>query len=410
MIIAKLKGGPMKDFSLNPKTHVIFGKNALDQTPHVVGEYGKRVLLHYDAGDFIKPLVKRVRELLEKENIEVFELGGVQPNPRYDLVLKGIEICRNEAIDVVLAIGGGSVMDSSKFIAFGVHADYEPWDYQSFSPIHHEILPHGAISTLPGTGSELSGASMILREFEDGRKEKHQFMHPDLRFDFAIINPELAFTLPLKQTAAGSFDIISHSLEGYFTKTENTYLMDGYYEAIIKTVFKNARIVRDEPDNYDARANLWIASLMPMEHYLIMGTQPDWVVHNIEKPLTSMYNLTHGEMLGILTLAWLRYEHKKPNRTQLFEKWAVQIMGVAPDYHNRFRTIEAGIEKLENWLKSMQMPTRLYERDIDESRFEEAAELALKVAGFEGRNGTIGMNSKLTFDEIIQIYHIAMED
>ncbi len=400
----------MKDFIIQPKTKVIFGKTAIDQTPNIIKEYGTKCLIHFDGGEFIKPLISKIRKLLEEHDIEVHELGGVEPNPRFSLVEEGIKYCRNHDIDVILAVGGGSVMDSTKLISLGVHADYDVWDYKSFTPINHKILPHGTISTLPGTGSELSAASMVLREFEDGRREKHQFNHPNLRFDFAIINPELAFTLPRKQTAAGSFDIISHSMEGYFTETKNTYLMDGYYEAIIKTVLTNATIVRDDPQNYDARANLWIASLMPMEHYLVLGTQPDWVVHNIEKPLTSIYNKTHGEMLGILTLAWLRYEHKKEARTPLFEKWAVQCMGVTPDYHNRYRTINAGIDRLEQWLKSMGMPTTLKDVDIDNSQFENAAELALKVAGFEGRNGTIGMNSKLTFDEIIAIYNIALEE
>jgi alcohol dehydrogenase len=394
----------IKDFILEPKTKIIFGKDTHKKVGEHVKHYGKKCLLHYDGGDYLEPILQDVKHSLKQANIEIFELGGVLPNPRFSLILKGIELCRHEDIDFVLALGGGSVMDSAKFIAFGKNAEFDIWTYKSFTPYAHSILPHGAISTLPGTGSELSSASMILNDMLPSPVKGH-FTHPSFRFDFAIINPELSYTLPAKQVAAGAMDTISHAMEGYFSNTENAYLLKGYMENIITSVMTNLKCALKNPTNYDARANLWIASLMPMEHYVISSTQPDWVVHNIEKPLTAMFNGTHGYNLAILTIAWMKYVYKRD--VPQFVRWAVNVMGVKEDYYHPEVTVREGIQRFEDFLKSVGLPTRLSEVGIAEDAFEAAAELALKVAGFEGREGTIGMISKLTFDDMQEVYKLA---
>lgn len=395
----------IKNFIKQSKTKVIFGTDALNSVGSEVKRFGSSCLIHHDGGAYLQDLINTVKSKLEAEGIQVYELSGVKPNPRFSLVEEGIELVRKHSIDVVLAIGGGSTMDSSKLIAFGVNADFDLWSYQSYTPIRHQVLPHGVISTLPGTGSEVSAASMVL---EDRGEEdvKRLFGHPEICFDFAIINPELSFTLPPRQMAASSFDIVSHALEGYFTSTENSYLLDGYMETVVKTVLRNALIVKDNPQNYDARANLWLSSIMAMDNYVTLSTQGDWVVHNIEKPLTSLHDKIHGEMLAILTLAWMRFYHQR--KPAQFVKWAVNCMGAIEDFHHPEQTILEGIHRLESWMKQMGMPTRLSEVGIDESSFVTAAEQALRVAGFIGREGFIGMNSKLTYDEILQVYRLAL--
>lgn len=396
----------IKNFTFSPKTRIIFGKDAELQLGVEVARYGKTCLIHHDGGAYLNALLDRIRTTLNQHGIKVVELGGVLPNPRYSLIRKGIELCRNEQVDFVLAVGGGSVMDSSKFIAFGVHATEDPWLYKSFTPINHPILPHGCVSTLPGTGSELSAAAMILNDTLDHEVKGH-FTHSDFRFDFAVINPELSFSLPPRQTAAGSMDIISHAMENYFSNTSNSYLLDGYMENLIRTVMRLVPKALEHPTDYDVRSNLWIASLMAMESYPAMSAQGDWVVHNIEKPLTTIYKGTHGVNLGILTIAWMKY--MAPHSSQQFIRFATNVMGVPFDEYDPQATIKEGIRRFENWLKDVGLPTRLIEVGIDPKDFPGAAELALEVAGFKGREGTIGMISKLTYDQMQAVYALAYQ-
>jgi alcohol dehydrogenase len=396
----------LKNFTFSPKTRIIFGKDAELQLGDEIAKYGMTCLIHHDGGAYLNALLERIRTSLIQRGITIVELGGVLPNPRYSLVREGIELCRRENVDFILAVGGGSVMDSAKFIAYGVNSPQDPWLYKSFTPIKHPILPHGCVSTLPGTGSELSAAAMILNDTLDHPVKGH-FTNGDFRFDFAVINPELSYSLPPRQTAAGSMDIISHAMESYFSNTPNSYLLDGYLENVIRTVMRLVPKALAQPDDYDVRANLWIASLMAIESYPAMSTQGDWVVHNIEKPLTAMYKGTHGVNLGILTVAWMKY--MAPHSPQQFVRFATQIMGVPNDEYDPQATITEGIRRFESWLIAVGLPTRLHEVGIDPKDFPAAAELALEVAGFKGREGTIGMISKLTFDQMQAIYALAYQ-
>lgn len=395
----------LNNFNYKVKTELIFGKDADAQVGEAVARYGKKCMIHYDGGAYIEPLICKVKESLQAAGVEVIELSGVLPNPRFSLIRKGMEICKAEDVDFVLAVGGGSVMDSSKMIAVGTYLEGDVWNELGNGEMTHRILPHGVITTLAGTGSEFSAAAMILND-ELESPVKKGFFHPELCFDFAIANPELLYTLPPRQTAAGSMDIISHSMENYFSSTQNAYLLDGVLETVIRTVMKEAKVTLAEPDNFDARANLLLSSYMAMSGLHIPATIGDWVVHNIEKPLTNLYGGTHGVNLGILTLAWLKYSHGRD--IPKFEQWAVNCMGAKRDIYDPEKTIADGINIFENWLKQMGLPTHLSEIGIGSEKFEEAAELALFVAGFKGREGYIGRVTKLTFDQILDVYQLAL--
>ena len=395
----------LNDFRFEPKTKLFFGKGAEDQVGQEVLRYADSCLLHYDGGPYLDALLGRVRDSLEKAGVRVFELSGVRPNPRYGLIAQGMELCRRENIGFVLAVGGGSVMDSAKLIAGGAHFPGDVWEQWGKQPVTHQVLPHGAITTLAGTGSELSAAAMVQND-DLPSPVKKGFGAPELCFDFAIVNPELLYTLPLRQTAAGAMDIVSHAMESYFSCTPHAYLLDGVLETVIRTAMQAALVCKDTPDDYDARGNLLLSSYIAVHGLHIPPTMGDWVVHNIEKPLTNLYGGTHGVNLGILTLAWLKHSYKRD--IAKFEQWATNCMGVPRDIYDPQETIFRGIDRLRHWLLDLGLPTRLSEIGIGEERFEEAAELALSVAGFTGREGTIGRVTKLTFEQILEVYRMAL--
>lgn len=303
-------------------------------------------------------------------------------------------------------------MDSVKVIAGGANFTGDVWsdmvEWKKAGPVKelpHKVLPHGAVTTLAGTGSEFSGTAMILND-ELEYPVKKGMNHPDFCFDFVIANPELLYTLPPKQTAAGAMDIISHAMENYFTNAEDSYIIDGVLETVIRTVMKEGKAAIEKPDDYDARANLLLASFMAMSGIYLPATPGDWAVHDIENPITNLYGGTHGVNLGILTIAWLKYSHGRD--IPKFEQWAVNCMGAKRDIYDPEKTISDGIDIFEGWLRKMGLPTHFSEIGIGPERFEESAELGLHVLGFQGREGYIGRITKLTFDQVMDIYNLAL--
>ena len=256
----------LNNFVWKVKTKLIFGKDTVKNVGPEVASYGvKKVLVHYDGSDFIKPLIAKVKESLEASGLTVYELPGVEPNPKFSLVMKGIRLCREEGIEFVVAVGGGSTMDSAKVISVGTNypgKDEDIWDKVDVD-VKHKALPHAAITTLAATGSEFSGTAMVQNDLLEYPVKKG-IGGPDICFDFVIADPELLYTLPLKQTAAGSMDIISHSMESYFGDSDNAYLQKGVLATVIRTTMKEARVARDDPQNYDARANLFLCSYVAM--------------------------------------------------------------------------------------------------------------------------------------------------
>ena len=396
----------MFNYEFSIKTRLIFGRGTVERVGDEVAKMGsKKCMIHYDGGAYIEPLIEQVKKSLTDAGVDYIELPGVQPNPKFSLIHKGIDLCKSEGIDFILAVGGGSTMDSAKVIAGGVRFRGDVWNELNMGAKEVDVLKHAAITTLAGTGSEFSAVAMVQND-EIEPQIKKGIAYPGSNFDFVIANPELLYTLPAKQTAAGTFDIISHSMESYFSDTPNAFLLNGVLETVIKTALKEGKVCLEHPDDYDARANLLMCSYIATSGLHMCGVETDWTVHNIEKPLTNIYHGTHGINLAILTLAWLRYSHGRD--IPKFEQWAVNCMGATRDIYDPEKTINDGIDALENWIKKMGMPTRLSEIGIGSDRFEEAAELALAVAGFKGREGYIGRVTKLTFDQIIDVYNLAL--
>ncbi len=389
----------LQNFTFRNPTTMVFGKDAEFQVGELVRQYADKCLLHYDGGPYLEGLLRRVRKSLKDAGVEIFELGGVRPNPQLSLMRKGMELCREKEIGFVLAVGGGSVMDSAKFIALGAKYEGDPWLYHNFTPAYN-VLPHGCVCTLPGTGSEVSRCSMVVND-EGDYEIKRSFFSEQLKFDFAIINPELTYTLPAKQTTAGAVDIISHYMEAYFTNTEDVDMLLGVAETGINSIMKNVKIVLENPTDYAARANMFQAAYYPMDGSLPAGTVSDWGVHGIENPLTVMYASTHGLMLGIMIPAWMRYTYKR--NLPLYTRFCVNCLGAKMDYVNPANTVLEGICNFENFLRAINMPVRLSEIGIDDSEFEAAAQTAIDIAG-----GKVGRVSQLTKEEIIEIYKLAL--
>lgn len=384
----------------NPVT-TVFGKDTELETGRLVKQYADKCLIHHDGGTYLEGLLKRIRSSLQEAGVEVYELGGVRPNPKLSLMREGMRLCREKDIGFVLAVGGGSVMDSAKFIALGAYYDGDVWNYENFSPVTSRVLPHGAVCTLPGTGSEVSKCAMVVND-EGEYEVKHSFFSEQLRFNFCIINPELTYTLPPKQTAAGAVDIISHFMEAYFTSTKDAEMLLGIAETGINVIKKNVKIALKEPENYTARANMMQAAYYPSDGAMYVGTVSDWAVHGLENPMTVTYVSTHGLMLGIMTPAWMKYMYKR--NIPLFTRFCVNCFGARMDYEHPEITIEEGIENFEHFIRSIGLPTRLREIGIDDSEFDFVAQIAMDNA----KGKKVGAVSQLSKEEIMEIYRLAL--
>lgn len=380
---------------------IIFGKDTDQQVGKLIKEMGcKNVLIHYDSGDFIKPLIKRVSENIKNEGIEVFELGGVVPNPKLSLMKKGCQIVRDNNIEFILAVGGGSTMDSSKYIAVGTYYDGDLWNHQKFAKINTPVLKHGVIVTMPGTGSDVSTAAVWRDDTVEPERKTCVFAN-EMRFDFAIINPELTYTLPKFQTAAGCFDIISHSMEDYFCAPEDSEFYLAAYEGVINDVMINVKKALKKPDDYTARANIARCAYLPLEDVITMGALRGYCVHNLEKPMTGMFHRTHGEMLAILFPAWMEYCYKR--NLPLFVRLSVKCFDAKMNFTHPEETVLEGINNLRNFIRDIGLPQHLSEVNITEDSFEECAERGILDSGV----GYIGRAIQLTKQDIIEVYKLA---
>ena len=390
----------MLNFELEFPTKLIFGKGSVDKVGKEVAKYGKKVLIHHDGGDYLKELLGKVKGLLEAEGLTVLELGGVIPNPRYSLIQKGVELCRKENVDFVLAIGGGSVMDSSKSIAFFSKNDGELADFAHYKKMSPECLPLGTIVTMPGTGSEISNNAMVVDDRTD-KLIKYPLFQGAFRFKFAVMDPELTYSLPVKQTISGTFDILSHTMERYFNGENRANLANRLCEANMLTIMDEVRKVIKDPRNYEARANLFLAATIGNSPIIEMGAASDWAVHNIENPITSSFQKTHGSTLAIITPAWMRYVYKRD--LPKYAEFATRVMGVSADFYDLETTALRGIEALEQFIKEIGLPLHLSEIGVTEDCFEEMADHATVDIGVE----RVGMVSQLTRDEVLEIYQLA---
>ncbi len=343
----------MENFNFYAPTYFVFGKESEEQTGKMVSRFGgKKVLVHFGGGSAKKSgLLDRVEKSLQNENIPFVELGGVKPNPRSGLVYQGIEICRKEKIDFVLAVGGGSVIDSAKAIAAGTLYDGDFWDYYSKGMAVTNALGVGTVLTIAAAGSEGSPDSVIT--LEDGMY-KRGASGEALRPKFSILNPSLTCTLPPYQTACGVTDIMAHICERYFTNTKNVEVTDRLCEALLKTMICEAPKVIANPDDYEARANIMWAGMCAHNNICGVGREQDWASHGIEHELSALYDCAHGAGLAVIMPHWMEYVMK--HDVSRFCQFAVRVWNVEMNFENPETTAREGILRFRAFLKSLGMP------------------------------------------------------
>ncbi len=390
----------MDNFDFISPTKIIFGKGTEKRVGEETLKYckNKKILLHYGGGSIKKTgLYDKVVKSLNESGIEYIELSGVQPNPRLSLVKEGIKICRENDIDFILAVGGGSTIDSSKAIGVGVPYNGDVWDFYSGKAEPEESIPVGVVLTIAAAGSEASNSSVITNE--DGWY-KRGLNNDIIRPNFAIMNPELTFTLPPYQTACGVADIMAHIMERYFTNTPNVELTDRLCEATLKTVINNAPVVLEEPDNYSARAEIMWAGTIAHNGLLNTGRIGDWTSHQIEHELSGIYDIAHGAGLAIVFPAWMKYVYK--HNINRFAQFATRVWDVEYSFGSPEKTVLEGINRLEKFFKEIGLPTTLKEADIPEDRLKEMADKCKMTNG-----DTVGNFVKLAKDDVLNILILA---
>lgn len=389
----------MENFIFQNTTKIIFGKGTENEVGNEIKQYGKKVLLTYTGETFYKEsgLYDRVVNSLRNAGLEFIELTGIKPNPRLSLVREGIKICREKGVDCILAVGGGSTIDTSKAIAVGVYYEGDVWDFYSGKALPQKTLPVGVILTIAATGSETSNSSVITNE--DGWY-KCGLNDIITRPKFAIMNPELTYTLPPFQTASGAVDIMTHVMERYFTNIKNVELTDRLCEATLKTIINNAPIVLKQPKNYEARAEIMWSGTIAHNDLLHTGRIPDWASHIIEHELGGIYDVAHGAGLAVIFPAWMKYVYK--HDIERFTQFAVRVWNIDYSCDSPERTALEGIEAMTAFFKKIGMPTTLKELGIEDDRFEE---MAIKATN-SGAN-TVGGFVPLKKEDIINIFKLA---
>ncbi len=386
------------DIFYNP-TKVIFGKGTELSVGDEVAKHCDKVLLHYGGGSAERSgLLERVRKSLKASDVAVYELGGVKANPRLDLVYEGIAMCRANGIAFVLAVGGGSVIDSAKAIACGTPNSDDVWDYFLGTKEAKAVLPLGTILTIPGAGSESSDGMVITNE---KTAQKLAYTNPNSRPVFSILNPELTYTVPAYHTAAGISDAIAHVMERYFTKTEHTDVVDRMCESVMRGLMRNAKQAVSEPDNYDARAEIMWACKVAHDGLLGMGRQEDWASHAIEHEVSAVFDVSHGAGLAAIFPAWIKYVYQ--NRPQRFIQFAMRVFDVEYDVNNPDWTVMQGLKRYLAFLKTIHMPTSL--RDLGVTDKSVLDEMAHKCALDNG--GSVGNFAVLKESDIRNIYELA---
>lgn len=359
----------MINLVLRNTTDTIYGRGSVSRVAELVKQHGgTKVLLHHVSEDFIKPLVKEIQELLENAGIATVDLGGVVPNPRLSTVYEGIELCRREKVDFILAIGGGSSIDSSKAIAIGVPYDGDVWDFFTMKAIHKAALPVGVVSTFAATGSECTVGTVITKEDEQlKRGVEDDNNHVMIRPKFAILDPVLTFTAPPFQTASGTADIISHLCENYFSADPDNDFSNHLCEAGLKTAIKFGPMVLNTPDDYEARGALMFLSGYAINGYLKFGRHGDWNCHALEHEMGGEWDIPHGAGLAIVTPHWMRYIYK--NHLSLFIKFATSVFGIPYDADDPEKTALAGISALEDvFFKKLRLPSNLRALGVPEEK------------------------------------------
>lgn len=393
----------MKDFTYYAPTRIVFGKESEEKLPQLIQQYGgKRVLVHYGGGSAKRSgLLDKVFTMLDDAGIAYVELGGVVPNPVLSLVKEGIDLCQKEKVDFILAVGGGSVIDSSKAIGYGVGYDGDVWDFWDGKAVPQSCLPIGVVLTIPAAGSEMSSSCVITNE--DGMLKRG--VNSDLcRCKFAIMNPERTYTLPPFQTAAGATDIMMHTMERYFSKYEDAMLTDAISEALLRTVMKATKAVLAKSDDYTSRAAIMWAGSLSHNDLTECGTEKDFACHKLEHELSGLFGVTHGAGLAAIWGSWARYVMNR--HMDRFVKFATEVMGVPKDHIEKpLATAMAGVRNLENFFHEIGMPTNIPELIGREATEEEIQKLVDKCS--RGGKITIGAMEVLKAEDMTAIYQMA---
>ena len=387
----------MNEFTFYNPTKLIFGKGQVEQLKELVPQYGKKVLVVYGGGSIKRNgLYDQVMSILKGIDSEVFELSGVEPNPRLSTVRRGVEIAKENNIDFILAVGGGSVIDCTKAIAAGAKYDGDAWDLVTKKAFAKEALPFGTVLTLAATGSEMNAGSVITN-WETN--EKYGWGSPVTFPQFSILDPENTFTVPKDHTIYGMVDMMSHVFEQYFNNATNTPLQDRMCESVLNTVIETAPKLINDLENYELRETILYSGTIALNGMLQMGYNGDWASHNIEHAVSAVYDIPHAGGLAIIFPNWMKHNLKvNPSR---FAQLAERVFNVDPAGKSEEEVALEGIDKLREFWSSLGAPTRLADYDIDDSQIDLMADKAMV-------NGEFGNFNKLNKEDVLAILRASL--
>ncbi|SDW57558.1 iron-containing alcohol dehydrogenase [Paenibacillus sp. CF384] len=388
----------MNSFSFQNPTKIVFGSGTVSQLGKLAEAFGKTILLVYGSGSIKKTgLYDEVLTQLKSIDAKIVELSGIEPNPRLTSVNRGIELCRSEKVDLVLAVGGGSVIDAAKAIAAGALYDGDVWDFFMKKAVIRDALPIGTILTLSATGSEMNG-NAVISNWETKQKRAFGSMYAYPRF--SILDPTLTFSVPRDQTVNGSVDIMSHVFEQYFTLTPNAPLQERLCESILLTVIENAELAMDNPENYEARANLMLCGTMALNGGLIsVGTESDWASHGIEHEISAIYDIPHGAGLSIVFPNWMKYVYQE--RIDRFTQYAERVWGIERGNKSDEELALAGIEATRAFFTRIGAPATLAYYNIGRENLDTMAKEAVHF-------GPLGNFKKLHEADVRQILELSL--
>lgn len=389
----------MHSFNYNIPTKVFFGEGKVEALGKEIKKYGSKVLLAYGGGSIKKTgIYDDVVKELENNNIPYFELSGIEPNPRVESVVEGVKICKENNIDFILAVGGGSTIDCSKAIAAAYYYEGNPWDLVIGKSKIEKVLPLGTVLTLSATGSEMD-AGAVISNMETN--QKYGFGHIDFFPKFSILDPTYTYTVNKYHTAAGVADIMSHTFESYFSNVKSAYIQDKIAEGILKTCIKYGPVAIEEPENYEARANLMWSSSLAINGLIGYGKNSNWSVHPLEHELSAYYDITHGVGLAILTPHWMEHVLDEENLYK-FVEYGVNVWEIDKNLGD-LEIARLGIKKTKEFFKSLGIPMTLRDVGISEEKLEIMAKAVI-----EYKEGPVGNFKPLKYEDVLSIYKKAL--
>lgn len=386
----------MRNFDFHNPTRLVFGQGTIKDLGRYIAEYGdKKVLLLYGKGSIFKNGVyDEVVASLKDHGIDYVEMDGVKPNPVLSKVIETVELAKKEKVDAIVAVGGGSVLDTSKISAAAYYYDGNPWDFYEGKVSPEKALPIYGVLTISATGSEMNSGGVITNEEE---KKKwgwgSKYTYPRL----SIVDPSVQKSLPRNQTVNGAVDTLTHVFEAYFGGTKGTLMQDEFSEGIIRTTMASVKVLLEDPENYEARANLAWAATLALNGLNGLGRRGDWASHSIEHSVSAYYDIAHGEGLSIVMPAWMKYVYK--NDVEKFARFGEKIFGIVKE--DQEEQALAAIEAYKEFLRSIGAPVSLKERNIGEEHLREMAENAVL-------RGPLGSLMKLEAQDVYEIYQLAL--